>query len=94
MYRMTTSDSLTYVIDFRDSANCSRIQNAQPGEEILVLVHPDQEPLADPLYARGTRSQDGALFMVHITTAEGTPQPFEWEYPLLQLVAQLLQPLP
>ena len=91
---MTPSYSLTYVINFRDSSNCSRIQNAQPGEEILVLVHPEQEPLADPLGAKGTRSQDGALFVVEITTADGTPQSFEWEYPLLKLVAQLLQPLP
>jgi hypothetical protein len=90
---MTSSNSLTYMINFRDSANCSRIQNAQPGEEILVLVHPEQEPLADPLRAKGTRSQDGKLFVVEITTADGAPQSFEWEYPLLKLVAQLLQPL-
>ena len=87
---MTPSNSPTYVINFRDSATCSRIQNVQPGEEILVLVHPDQEPFADPLGAKGTRSQDGALFVVEITTVDGTPQFFEWEYPL---VAQLLQPL-
>jgi hypothetical protein len=90
---MTPSNSLTYVINFRDNSTCSRIQNAQPGEEILVLVHPEQEPLADPLRAKGTRSQDGTLFVVEITTADGAPQSFEWEYPLLKLVAQLLQPL-
>jgi hypothetical protein len=39
------------------------------------------------------RSQDGALFVVEITTADGAPQSFEWEYPLLKLVAQLFQPL-
>ena len=92
-YRMTLSHSLTYVINFRDSSNCVRIQNAQPGEEIEVLVHPEQEPLADPLRAKGTRSQDGVLFIVEITMADGTSQSFEWEYPLLKLVAQLLQPL-
>jgi hypothetical protein len=91
---MTLSDSLTYAINFRDSSNCSRIQNAQPGEEILILVHPEQEPLADPLGAKGTRSQDSALFSLEIPTADGTPQSFEWEYPLFKLVAQLLQPLP
>jgi hypothetical protein len=91
---MTPSDSLTYVINFRDSSNCSRVQNVQPGKEILVLVHPEQEPLADPLGAKGPRSQDGALFIVEITTADGPPQSFEWEFPLLKLVAQLLQPLP
>lgn len=92
-YRMTPSHSLTYVINFRDSLNCSRIQNAQPGEEIVVLVHPEQEPLADPLGAKGTRSQDGTLFVVEIPTADGVPQFFEWEYPLLKLVARILQPL-
>lgn len=91
---MTPSNALTYVINFRDRANCARIQHVQPGEEILVLVHPEQEPLADPLGAKGTRSQDGGLFVVEITTGDGTPQSFEWEYPLLKLVAQLLQPLP
>jgi len=90
-YRMTPSNALTYVINFRDRANCARIQNAQPGEEILVLVHPEQEPLADPLGAKGIRNQDGTLFMVEFTTAGGTPQSFEWEYPLLKLVAQLFQ---
>jgi hypothetical protein len=93
-YRMTPSYSLTYVINFRDSSNCSRIQNAQPGEEILILVHPEQEPLADPLGAKGTRSQDGALFVVEITTADGTHQSLEWEYQLLQLVSHVLQPRP
>jgi len=88
---MTPSDSLTYVINFRDSANCARIQNAQPGEEILVLLHPEQELLADPLGAKGMRSQDGTLFLVEFAMADGTPQSFEWEYPLLKLVAQLFQ---
>jgi hypothetical protein len=63
MYRMTLSNALTYVINFRDNSNCARIQNAQPGEEILVLVHPEQEPLADPLGAKGTCRQDGTLFV-------------------------------
>ena len=85
---------LTYVINFRDSSNCSRIQRVQPGEEIQVLVRPEQEPFADLLGAKGTRSQDGALFIVELTTADGKPQSFEWEYPMLKLVSQLLQPLP
>jgi len=91
--RMTPSDALTYVINFRNSANCSRIQNVQPGEEILVLVHPEQEPLADELRAKGIRNRHGKLFTVEITMVDGTHQSFEWEYPLLKLVAQLLQPL-
>ena len=72
---MTPSYSLTYVINFRDSSNCSRIQNAQPGEETLVLVHPEQEPIAYPLGAKGPRSQDGALFIVEITMADGDLPP-------------------
>lgn len=88
-YRMTPSNSLTYVINFHDRSNCSRIQNIQPGEEILVLVHPEQEPLANPFGAKGTLSQDGTLFVVEITTADDAPQSFEWEYPLLKFVAQL-----
>src|SRR4029077_17710007 len=91
-YRMTPSHSLTYVINFRDSSNCSRIQNAQPGEEIVVLVHRAQEPPTDPLAAKGTRGRDGTLFVVEITTANGGPQSFEWEYPLLKLVARISNP--
>lgn len=91
---MLTSNSLACVIDFRESANCSRIESAQPGEEIQVLVYSEHEPLADSLGVKGTRSQDGALFIVEITTADGKPQFFEWEYPLLKLVSQPLQPLP
>jgi hypothetical protein len=93
-YRMITSDLLSYVIDFRDGATCSMIERAQPGEKIHVLVYPEHEPLADSLRANGTRSQDGALFIVEITTADGKQQFFEWEYPLLKVVSQLLQPLP
>jgi hypothetical protein len=44
------------------------------------------------LGAKGTRSQDGAWFIIEITTADGKWQSFEWEYPLLKLVCQLLQP--
>ena len=91
---MPPSDSPTYVIDFRDRANCSRIECAKPGEEIRVLVYPEQEPLADPIGAKGTRSQDGAWFTVEVTTAGGKQQSFEWEYPLLKLVSHALQPLP
>ena len=94
MSSMTASDSLLYVIDFRDSQNCSRIESAQPGEEIQILVHPAQELLADPLRAKGIRSQDGAWFMVEVTTTDGKQQSLEWEYPLLKLVSQILQPLP
>jgi hypothetical protein len=39
------------------------------------------------------RSRDGALFIIEIIKADGKQQSFEWEYPLLKLVSQLLQPL-
>ena len=91
---MTVSDTLAYVIDFRNSSKCSRIENVQPGEEIKVFVHPGHELLADPLAAKGTRSQDGTLFIVEITTADGKQQSLEWEYPLLKLLSQLLRPIP
>jgi hypothetical protein len=59
-----------------------------------ILVYPSQEPLADPLPAKGIRRQDGAWFMVEVTTGDGKQQSIEWEYPLLKLVSQVLQPLP
>jgi len=91
---MTPSESSVYTVDFRDSANCSRIENVQPGEKIQVLVRPERGPSATPILANGTRSQDGTIFFVEFTTADGHQQSFEWEYPLLKLIAQLLQPLP
>jgi hypothetical protein len=35
---MTPSDSLTYVIKFRDSPTCSWIERAQPGEGLLKIA--------------------------------------------------------
>jgi hypothetical protein len=91
---MTASESFIYTVDFRDSANCSRIESVQPGEAIQVLVRPERGTSAAPILAKGTRSQDGTTFMIEVTTADGQQQSFEWEFPLLKLIAQLLQPLP
>ena len=40
---------------FEIARTSARIESAQPGEEIKVFVHPEHEPPADPLGAKGTR---------------------------------------
>ncbi len=64
---------------------------ARKSKSVFVL---NMNPWLIHLGAKGTRSQDGAWFIVEITTADGKWQSFEWEYPLLKLVSQLLQPRP
>src|SRR6266705_2461039 len=75
---MTPSDSLTNVIDFRESSNCSRIENAQPGEEIKVCVRPEHEPLADPF--RCQRDTQPRRRLVHCRNHNG-----RWQVAVLRM---------
>lgn len=76
---MAEFESPTYVLDFRDRLNCSRIQAANPGKEIRVLVRPEHDVTAKPIIAKGIRSLDGASFSVMVTTAAGE-QTHDWGY--------------
>lgn len=76
---MAEFESPTYVLDLRDSSNCSRIQSCKPGKEIQVLVRPEQDATVKPIMAKGIRSHDGASFSVVVTTADGK-QTHEWGY--------------
>ena len=42
---MPEFDFLTYVFDFSDKRNCSRVENAAPDKEISVLVHAEPDKL-------------------------------------------------
>jgi hypothetical protein len=78
-HHISEFDSPTYVLDLRNKLNCLRIESAQPGEEIQVLVRPKHDHMAKPVLAKGMLSQDGASFSVVITRADGTQE----SYPLI-----------
>ena len=78
---MAEFDSPTYVFDFRDKKNCSRVENAEPGEEINVLVRVADDKLGPPISAKGILSEDG-VFHIKVTTAAGE-QSHEWTYEFL-----------
>ena len=61
----------TYVLDLQDSPTCSRLENAQPGKEILVLVRRANDQTAVPMEAIGTRSPDGQEFSIVVRTEDG-----------------------
>lgn len=76
---MAEFESPTYVLEFRDRSNRSRIQSAKPGKEIQVLVRPELDVTAKPIIAKGLRSDDGETFTVIVTTAVGE-QTHDWGY--------------
>jgi hypothetical protein len=63
--------SPTYVLDLRDRSNCSRIEHAQPGEEMWVLVRPVDDSAAPSILAKATLRKDGASFSVAIPRNDG-----------------------
>ena len=80
---MAEFESPTYVLDLRDKSNCSRIESAKPGKEVQVLVRPENDSMAQPIKAMGTRSKDGTSFNVVVTTADGK-QTFDWDHNVLK----------
>ena len=76
---MEEFESPAYVLDLRDRSNCSRIQSAKPGQEIKVLVHPENDSSVPSILAKGTRSGDGTSFSVVVTTSAGEKE-HSWNY--------------
>ena len=77
-HAMAQFESPIYVLELRYRSNCAKIESAQPGKEIDILVRPIGDPMAKPIAAKGTRSQDGASFSVVVTRGDGAQQ----SYPL------------
>ena len=77
---MTTYDPLDYVLAYKHRSNWSRIECAQPGRTMKVFVHPSQEPLAQPIHAKGTLSQDRKWFTVLVTTPAGKQESYDYDY--------------
>jgi hypothetical protein len=78
---MNHSD-LVHVIDFRNKANCNRIESAEPGEELEILVRLEAPHTSPSVRARGWRSLDGESFEVTVPTRDG-PEAHSWTWEFL-----------
>ena len=67
-------------LDLRDPSNCLNIAMVKPGQEIRVLVRPDDEATTKLMDAVGTLSNDGKLFSVVVTREDGTQQTHDLSY--------------
>ncbi len=77
---MVEFDLPTYVIDFKDKKNCSRIRHVQLNEVTPILVLPT-ETQGLSILAEGQRREDG-FFYVKVTTDAGE-QTHRWTYEFL-----------
>ena len=68
---MATYGPLDYILALDDRPTCSCIASIKPGQTKEVLVRPELEPLATPIRANATRSQDGKYLCVEVRTPQG-----------------------
>lgn len=66
--------SLTCAFDLRDPSNSLSIASAKSGQEIRVLVRPEDDATAKLMEAVGTLSNDGKSFSVVVTREDGAQQ--------------------
>ena len=72
---MPEIESPISALDLRDPSNCLNIATAKPGQEIRVLVRPeDNATAAEFMEAVGTLSNDGKSFSVVVTREGGAQQ--------------------
>jgi hypothetical protein len=76
---MPIIDHPTYVLDFRDIRSCHRIQDANPGESVTVTVRPESDEVSPGCSAQGSRTVDGHLFEIIVTTEQGE-QSHSWTW--------------
>ena len=67
-------------LDLRDPSICVNIAMAKPGQEIRVLVRPEDEATAKLMEAVGTLSNDGKSFSVVVTREDGAQQTHDLSY--------------
>ena len=77
---MTEFESPTCVLDLRHRSNCLSIASVKPGQEIRVLLRPEDDATAKPVKAMGTLSNDGKSFSVVVTREDGARQIHEMGY--------------
>ena len=81
----------TSALNLRNPTNCMNIATAKPGQEIRVLVRPEDKATAVTLMeAVGTLSNDGKSFSVVVTSAGGAQQTHDLCYrDLLKVLSDL-----
>jgi hypothetical protein len=78
---MAEVEAPTCTLDLRDPANCLNIAMAKPGQEIRVLMRPeDGATAAKLLEVVGTLSNDGKSFSVVVTREDGVQQTYDLCY--------------
>jgi len=70
----------TCTFDLRHPSNCIKIASVLPGQEIPVLVRPEDDATAKLMEAVGTLSNDGKSFSVIVTREEGAQQTYDLCY--------------
>ena len=71
---MAEFESPTCALDLRHRSNCLSIASAKSGQEIRVLVRPEDDTTAKLIEAMGTLSNDGKSFSVVVTREDGAQQ--------------------
>ena len=71
---MAECESPTCVLNLRHPSNCLSIASAKSGQEIRVLVRPEDDATAKLIEAMGTLSNDGKSFSVVVTREDGAQQ--------------------
>ena len=72
---MTEFESPTYALDLRHRSNRLSVASAKPGQEIRVLVRPEDDAMAHLIAAMGTLSNDGKSFSVVVTREDARSGP-------------------
>jgi len=78
---MNHSDPV-YVVDFRKSDSFGRIERAQPGDEVDILVRLELPADSPGVRAKGRRSDDGTSFEIAVLTDDG-PEAHSWTWDFL-----------
>jgi len=87
---MPKLESPTCALDLRHPSNCMNIGSAKPGQEIPVLVHPEDDATTKLMEAVGTLSNDGKTFSVIVTREDGAQQTHDLCYrDLLKVLSDL-----
>ncbi len=69
-----------YYLDLQDKKNWSRIESVKPGKSVPVWVRTENDSMAEPIKAKGMRSEDGNSFDVVVETAQGEQGGGSWNY--------------
>ena len=84
---MNKFESLTYYLDLNDKGTRTRIECAQLGKAVKVLVRAAEDPEVAPIVASGTRT-NSSEFVVEVQTSAGKQTHIRgWEELAIDLAA-------